>query len=139
VTDPPVAAELRRWTPPWPVSLPAQLAGVRALADQPYYELRWKETAALRAGLVAGLRALGGGAVVTEPPTNFVLLTLPPDAVSAPELVARCRDEGVFIRDLSRLSPAFEGRAVRIAVRSAEENDRIVAAIARHARLDGNA
>jgi len=126
VAAPDVAAELRRWTPPWPVSLPAQIAAVRALADPGYYELRWKETAALRGELATGLAEAGA---VTESVANFVLLTLPPDGPTAPEVVARCRAEDVFLRDLSALSPAFEGRTVRSAVRSPDENGRIMRAV----------
>jgi histidinol-phosphate/aromatic aminotransferase/cobyric acid decarboxylase-like protein/predicted GNAT family N-acyltransferase len=126
VAAPAVAAELRRWTPPWPVSLPAQIAAVRALADPGYYELRWKETAELRGELAAGLAPTG---TVTESVANFVLLALPPDGPTAPEVVARCRAEGVYLRDLSALSPVFEGRTVRAAVRGAAENSRIVHAV----------
>nr|BFE77664.1 hypothetical protein GCM10020093_002650 [Planobispora longispora] len=36
----------------------------------------------------------------------------------------------MFLRDLSPMSPAFEGRTVRIAVRDAAANARIVAAVA---------
>jgi histidinol-phosphate/aromatic aminotransferase/cobyric acid decarboxylase-like protein len=131
VTDPAVAADLRRWTPPWPVSLPAQVAAVRALADPEYYALRWKETAALRGDLAGALRGvLRGFGDVTPSVANFVLLTLPRGGVTAPEtapeLVARCRADGVFVRDLSALSPAFEGRTVRVAVRTPEENARIL-------------
>jgi histidinol-phosphate/aromatic aminotransferase/cobyric acid decarboxylase-like protein len=126
VAAPAVAAELRRWTPPWPVSLPAQIAAVRALADPGYYELRWKETAELRGELAAGLAPTG---TVTESVANFVLLALPPDGPTAPEVVTRCRAEGVYLRDLSALSPVFEGRTVRAAVRGAAENSRIVHAV----------
>jgi hypothetical protein len=34
----------------------------------------------------------------------------------------------VYLRDLSPLSPCYEGRTVRIAVRGTDENARIVAA-----------
>jgi histidinol-phosphate/aromatic aminotransferase/cobyric acid decarboxylase-like protein len=42
--------------------------------------------------------------------------------------VAECRRHGVYLRDLSPLSPRYEGRTVRIAVRDTAENARIVAA-----------
>jgi histidinol-phosphate/aromatic aminotransferase/cobyric acid decarboxylase-like protein len=129
VAGPETAAELRRWTPPWPVSLPAQIAAVRALADQAYYELRWKETGALRGELATALAALAPGPQVSESVANFVLVTLPADGPTAAELVARCRADGVYLRDLSALSPAFEGRTVRSAVRCAGENRRIVDAV----------
>ncbi len=129
VASPETAAELRRWTPPWPVSLPAQIAAVRALADPAYYQLRWKETGTLRGELAADLAELAPGLGVTESVANFVLMSLPAAGPTAPELVARCRAHGVFLRDLSTLSPAFEGRTVRSAVRCAGENRRIVDAV----------
>jgi histidinol-phosphate/aromatic aminotransferase/cobyric acid decarboxylase-like protein len=36
ISNAPTAAALRRWTPPWAVSLPAQLAAVAALRDPAY-------------------------------------------------------------------------------------------------------
>src|SRR5439155_18190815 len=39
---------LRAITPPWVISLPAQVAAVRALRDPGYYAVRYAETAALR-------------------------------------------------------------------------------------------
>jgi histidinol-phosphate/aromatic aminotransferase/cobyric acid decarboxylase-like protein len=106
---------------------------VRALADPAYYELRWKETVVLRAQLADGLRAAMTGCVtggaVTEAVANFVLMTLPAGGLSAAEAVARCRAEGVYLRDVSGLSPAFEGRTVRSAVRGGAENERIAAAV----------
>jgi histidinol-phosphate/aromatic aminotransferase/cobyric acid decarboxylase-like protein len=118
VAGPHLAAELHRWTPPWPVSLPAQIAAVQALADPAYYQLQWKETARLRGELAADLTA--AGFAVAESAANFVLITLPhpqPAAdPSAAELVSRCHDRNVLVRDLSAMSPAFEGRTVRITV-----------------------
>ncbi|RJL26643.1 aminotransferase class I/II-fold pyridoxal phosphate-dependent enzyme [Bailinhaonella thermotolerans] len=125
---PDLAAELRRWTPPWAVSLPAQIAAARALGDPRYYAARWAETGDLRAGLAAGLAS--HGLDVRESVANFVLLTLPPGGPSASALVRECRKRGVYLRDLSALSPAFEGRTVRVAVRDAAANARIVSAVA---------
>src|SRR5205085_4484533 len=51
--------ELRAITPPWVVSLPAQVAAVRALQDPSYYADRYRETAALRQELSLRLTALG--------------------------------------------------------------------------------
>ena len=50
--------ELRAITPPWAVSLPAQVAAVRALADALYYAKRYEETRELRSQLVEGLHSL---------------------------------------------------------------------------------
>src|SRR5207237_7922333 len=45
---PELVAYLRRVTPPWTVSLPAQVAAVAALDEAPYYAARWAETRRLR-------------------------------------------------------------------------------------------
>ncbi|MDV9201951.1 histidinol-phosphate aminotransferase family protein, partial [Streptomyces sp. Wh19] len=42
-------------------------------------------------------------------------------------LLRECRRPHVFMRDLLPMSPAYEGRTVRIAVRDTAENARIVA------------
>ncbi|MFF7776163.1 aminotransferase class I/II-fold pyridoxal phosphate-dependent enzyme [Streptomyces tanashiensis] len=128
VADPDTAGELRRWTPPWPVSLPAQLAAVTALRDPAYYAERWARTAELRRGLATELARLDGFFSVDEGVANFLTVTLPPDGPSATRLVRECRRHDVYLRDLSPMSPAYEGRTVRIAVRDTAENTRIVAA-----------
>ncbi|MFC9970499.1 aminotransferase class I/II-fold pyridoxal phosphate-dependent enzyme [Spirillospora sp. NPDC127200] len=136
LTAPPaIAAELRRWTPPWPVSLPAQIAAVNALRDPAYYAAQWARTAVLRAELAAALAATGEGLHVSESVANFVLLTLPRGGLGAAQLVDRCRRQGVFLRDLSPMSPAFEGRTVRIAVRDAAANARVADAVAEALRV----
>ncbi|MDH6607393.1 histidinol-phosphate/aromatic aminotransferase/cobyric acid decarboxylase-like protein/GNAT superfamily N-acetyltransferase [Streptomyces sp. SAI-208] len=128
VSEPAAAAELRRWTPPWPVGLPAQMAAVAALRDPDHYRDRWLATHVLRGALAADLAAAAPDATIEESVANFLSLTLPPDGPSAARLVDECRRHGVYLRDLSPLSPRYEGRTVRVAVRDTAENARIVAA-----------
>jgi histidinol-phosphate/aromatic aminotransferase/cobyric acid decarboxylase-like protein len=128
VAEPSVAAELRRWTPPWPVSLPAQLAAVAALSDPSYYRDCWQRTHELRSQLAAELAALDDELVVDEAVSNFVTLVLPVGGPSAATFVAECRRHDVYLRDLSPMSSQYEGRTVRIAVKNPDENARIVAA-----------
>lgn len=126
VAEPGTAAELRRWTPPWAVSLPAQLAAVAALRDPGYYAGRLQRTHELRARLAGDLAAVDASVTVEESVANFLTLTLPPGGPGAASLVADVRLHGVYLRDLSPLSPAYEGRTVRVAVRGTGENARIV-------------
>lgn len=128
VAEPATAAQLRRRTPPWPVSLPAQLAAVEALRDPAYYRDCWDRTHALRRQLAADLAGLDEALVVEEAVANFLTVTLPPDGPSAAQLVAECRRHDVYLRDLSPLSSEYRGRTVRIAVKDPAENARIVAA-----------
>ncbi|MFD5098776.1 aminotransferase class I/II-fold pyridoxal phosphate-dependent enzyme [Streptomyces albidochromogenes] len=128
VAEPATAARLRRWTPPWPVSLPAQLAAVAALRDPAYYRDCWLRTHALRRQLATALAALDEAVVVEEGVANFLTVTLPSGGPSAARLVSECRRHDVYLRDLSPLSPEYQGRTVRVAVKDAAENTRIVAA-----------
>jgi histidinol-phosphate/aromatic aminotransferase/cobyric acid decarboxylase-like protein len=126
----PVAADLRRWTPPWAISLPAQLAAVRALADPGYYLDRWAHTRQLRAQLAADLRAVDETVAIDEAVANFVLMTLPRGGPSAAQVVRECWRHDVHVRDLSPMSPAFEGRTIRVAVKDRTDSARIVTAYA---------
>ncbi|MFI1353430.1 aminotransferase class I/II-fold pyridoxal phosphate-dependent enzyme [Streptomyces sp. NPDC020898] len=128
VAEPTTAAQLRRWTPPWPVSLPAQLSAVAALRDPAYYSDRWLRTHALRRQLASDLAGLDGEVVVEESVANFLAVTLPSGGPSAAQVVTECRRHDVYLRDLSPLSPEYQGRTVRIAVKDTAENARIVAA-----------
>lgn len=128
VAEPATVALLRRRTPPWPVSLPAQLAVVAALRERDYYDDCWRRTHVLRRQLAADLGGLDDALEVEEAVANFLTVTLPSGGPSAAQLVNQCRRHDVYLRDLSPLSPEYQGRAVRIAVRDTAENARVVAA-----------
>ncbi|GAA4607814.1 histidinol-phosphate/aromatic aminotransferase/cobyric acid decarboxylase-like protein [Actinoplanes octamycinicus] len=127
VASGPLAADLRRWSPPWPVALPAQLAGIRALQDPGHYQRCWQRTGDLRRTLADGLRSAADVEVV-ESEANFVLVRLAREGMAA-EVRGRCEEHGVFVRDVSPLSPDFRDRYVRVAVKDVTEIRRIVAAV----------
>jgi len=116
--------ELRAITPPWAVSLPAQVAAVRALEDPEYYAARYVETAAIRERLVAQLAGLG--LEIVPGIANFILCHLRPEAPDAGTVVKRCREHGLFLRDACAMGSHLGNRALRIAVKDAETNQRIV-------------
>ena len=120
-----IARELRARTPPWSVSLPGQLAAVIALRQSAYYLARWQETRALRETLATGLHGLG---LETIPGSaNFLLCHLPEDGgMDAVELVRRCRTNGLFLREFSTTSPRLGRYAIRIAVKDAATNARML-------------
>jgi len=123
-----IAAELRRITPPWAVSLPAQVAAVRALADSAYYAARYAQTHALRRELAGELRAMAPWHI-HEGAINCVLCLLTDTMPSAAEIVGRCRDGGVFVRHCATISPSLGERAVRISVKDRATNGRVMAAV----------
>jgi histidinol-phosphate/aromatic aminotransferase/cobyric acid decarboxylase-like protein/N-acyl-L-homoserine lactone synthetase len=107
--------ELRAITPPWVVSLPAQVAAVEALKDPGYYAARYAETAVLRERLATALRALRLD--VVSGIANFILCHVPPVGADAAAVVERCRTRGLFIRDAAQMGMRLGGRALRIAVK----------------------
>jgi histidinol-phosphate/aromatic aminotransferase/cobyric acid decarboxylase-like protein/N-acyl-L-homoserine lactone synthetase len=121
-------AGLRKLTPPWAVSLPGQVAAVAAMKDQAYYAACWAKTHELRAWLAAELRALG--LEVFDGVINSVLCRLP-EGPTAHEVVMRCRQQGVYIRDCGTISPCLAERWVRVAVKDAATNERVITAVRR--------
>ncbi len=120
---------LRAITPPWIVGLPAQLAAVRALDDPDYYLQRYQETHRLRQTLARDLESVGLS--ILPGCANFLLGFLPADGASAAATVARCRSEGVFLRDAGATSRVLGSQALRVAVKTERENQRIVDALRR--------
>ncbi len=118
---------LRAITPPWVVGLPAQVAAVRALQDPAYYAARYQETAGLRESLASGLRELGWE--VLPGVANFLLCHLPEGGPDADTVVRLARAEGVFLRDAVRMGARLGPRAVRIAVKDAAANARLLAVL----------
>lgn len=116
--------QLRAITPPWAVSLPAQVAAVRALQDSQYYLARYQETHELRRQLVEHLRSLN--LEIVPGVANFVLCHLPVDGPDAATMVARCREQNLFLRDASGMGTQLGKHALRIAVKDAETNQRMI-------------
>lgn len=120
--------ELRTITPPWVVSLPAQVAAVKALANHEYYASRHRVTHALREALAVELSRLGLN--VLPGIANFLLCHLPDSGIQADTLVRRCRDRGLFIRDAALMGANLGSRAIRLAVKDADTNARMISILA---------
>ena len=116
---------LRAITPPWSVSLPGQLAAVMALQDAEYYRMRYTETRRLREDLARALSDIVGMDIVPSV-GNYLLCHIPDDGPSAECLLEACRKQGLYLRDAGITSPTLGDRAVRIAVKDAATNRRIV-------------
>jgi histidinol-phosphate/aromatic aminotransferase/cobyric acid decarboxylase-like protein/N-acyl-L-homoserine lactone synthetase len=134
---PALARELRSLTPPWAVSLPAQVAAVAALRDPGYYAERYRETAEMRRGLVLGLQQALPGVEVLEGVANYVLCLLPRRGPDAATLCERCRERGVFLRDAGATSAVLGRHALRVAVKDEANNRRVAETIARAVEPDG--
>jgi histidinol-phosphate/aromatic aminotransferase/cobyric acid decarboxylase-like protein/GNAT superfamily N-acetyltransferase len=120
--------ELRAITPPWVVSLPAQVAAVRALASPDYYAARLAETHALRARLADELARRGFS--VLPGVANFLLCDLPAGGLDAEEVVRACRERGLFLRNAALMGTRLGPRTLRLAVKDAATNARMIAILA---------
>ena len=115
---------LRAITPPWVIGLPAQVAATLALRDEAYYRARYKETDVLREGLAGALAEMGW--VSTPGCANFLLCELPKEGLPAREAVARCQRMNLYLRDASSMGRALSDRTIRMAVKDAETNERMI-------------
>lgn len=125
-----IASDLRRLTPPWVISLPAQVAAVHALHDPAYYAARYAETHQLRDILREMLQHALPTIPLTVPNTNWLLCHLPTDGPTAAEVVAHCRAYNVFLRDTASMGSTLGQHTLRIAVKDAATNRRIVEVLA---------
>jgi histidinol-phosphate/aromatic aminotransferase/cobyric acid decarboxylase-like protein/GNAT superfamily N-acetyltransferase len=116
--------ELRAITPPWVVSLPAQVSAVHALQDPEYYTARYRETAVLREALADRLRSIGWEVIPGI--ANFLLGHLPEHGPTAAAVVQECRTHGLFLRDAGAMGAGLGPRTIRIAVKDSATNTRIL-------------
>ena len=116
--------ELRSINPPWAVSLPAQVAAVRALQDPEYYAARYSETGVLRQKLAGDLSSLGLDVIPGV--ANFLLTHLPESGPAAEEVVQRCQARDLFLRDAAKMGSQMGRHALRVAVKDATTNRRMI-------------
>jgi len=115
-------------TPPWAVSLPAQVAAVKALGDSAYYQERYRETRGLRQQLIRELRGIGIHDIVPGQ-ANFLMFHLEPDQPPVATVLSEARKQGVFLRDVSSMGSELGQRALRLTVKDEKANKHILATI----------
>ena len=119
------AGFLRKFIPPWSVSLPAQLGAIAALSNQEYYAEQYSIVHENRVELNKQLIHLG---FETYPSVaNYILTRLPESiGLSSNQFIILCRQQDVFIRDAENMGVTLDSRYVRLAVKSRIENQRII-------------
>ena len=105
---------------PWSVSVPAQEAGIAVLAETERTEQTRQLIKKERRKLESGLRDLGIEVIPSE--ANFLLMNCPLD------LFSLLKEKQILIRDCSNYKGLGKGW-YRIAVRTAQENDRLLKAV----------
>ena len=118
--DPALLGRMAGTVQPWNVSVPAQAAGIAALGEREYADRSRQYIAAGRAQQIAGLRALGFEVCPSE--ANFILFRGPVG------LDKKLLSQRIAVRNCANFPGLSEGW-YRIAVRTEEENDRLIAAL----------
>jgi threonine-phosphate decarboxylase len=111
---------------PWSVNTPAQIAGVASLAESDYRERTVRYVSTERDALARGLADLPG-LTPFRSVANFLLVEIQ-KGISAVELRSRLMEKRILIRDCSNFN-GLDGRFFRVAVRTSEENRRLLAAL----------
>lgn len=117
----PLLEAMARAGQPWPVSTPAQAAGVAALQEHDYGRQLRILIQTQRPRLAEALAALGCSVVPGE--ANYLLFFCP-----VPELETKLRRRGILIRNCANYMGLCPGW-YRVAVRTGPENQRLVTAL----------
>jgi threonine-phosphate decarboxylase len=121
------ARSLNETLPPWPITTLASCAVASALADHTFAERTRLHNERRRAHVRAGLDALGIHAYPSA--ANFLLLQLSEDISADRFWRHMIVEHHTVLRDCSNYE-GLPSRHVRMAIRTAEENDKLVGAVA---------
>ena len=117
---------LKRITPPWVISLPAQIAATYALKQEDYYIKKYQETHELRDKLELQLKQIGIDEIIPGI-ANFIMFHVSNDKFSASRIVNECKIKKLYLRDLSGMGTSFEDDAIRMAVKDLNTNNKMIA------------
>jgi len=117
--------KLRSISPPWAVSLPAQIAALIAIKEDDYYQQCYEQTHMLREEFTAKLQEIKNLEVL-QSKVNFVLCYLPENGPNAATVVSKCREMGLFLRDVSSMGNNFNKHTLRIAIKDKDTNYRML-------------
>lgn len=110
---------------PWSVNALAQLAGEYVLAQEGFAEKSAAAVSALGKALFESLSCLPG-LTVYQPTVNYLFMES--STATSQELQRKLLSSGLLIRDCSNFR-GLDSRHLRVAVRTAEENARLAAAL----------
>jgi threonine-phosphate decarboxylase len=117
---------MRQALPPWTINTPALQAAIACLQDSDYQQQTRTLIPQLRQDLADGLSSLGFTLFASV--ANYLLVQLPKGRLNAEVLTKRLTREGILIRDCTNFS-ALDDRYIRLAVRTADENRRLLTAL----------
>lgn len=121
---PELAAQLGAAREPWRLSTPAIAAGLACLQANALRAATLDAIPLLRTELASGLEKLG--CTVFPSVANYLLCQLPASAPAAAALAAALRPKGMLVRTCTDFA-GLDGRFLRLAVRRAADNHRLLA------------
>ncbi len=121
-----VAQSLEKVRLPFGISWPAAEAAVKALENLGYYEDIKKEILEERERVSKELRRIDGLEVYPSE-ANFILVGLP-DKPSGDDLGRALMDEGILLRDVSRM-PGLTRNYLRVTIGKRQENNRMLSGL----------
>ena len=116
---------LKQITPPWVISLPAQIASTYALKEEDYYLEKYKETHRLRDNLELELKRIGIDEIIPGI-ANFIMFHVSSDKFSASQIVNECKKKKLYLRDLSGMGSCLKDNAIRMAVKDKKTNKQMI-------------
>jgi histidinol-phosphate/aromatic aminotransferase/cobyric acid decarboxylase-like protein len=119
-TNPGSRRVLASRTPPWAVSLPAQIAACAALSDQTYYDEKYVETIGLRNRLKLGLEDSGYRTI--DSCANWLMF----ETSDAERFCRQMESRSLYVRNIGLTAPSLGNEWIRIAVKDHQTNMRIL-------------
>lgn len=117
--------KLRSISPPWAVSLPSQIAALVALKEDQYYEKCYEQTHLLREEFSKELLKFNSLEVL-QSKANFVLCYLPENGPDAEAVVSKCKEMGLYLRNVFNMGNNFNKHTIRIAIKDKETNQKML-------------
>ncbi len=127
VADRSIVAAVKDLQPSWSVNMIAQAVGEAALNDSEYVKLSREFVSLRRSELQAELESLPGSKIYPGA-ANFLFLRIDRSDLDASELATRTLEDGIAIRVCANFD-GLDSRFFRVAVRTTEENERLVEAL----------
>lgn len=115
---------LKRLTPPWSLSLPAQIVLLEALQDVWHYERCYQLTHQFRSKLSIDLEKLGFKPKFSV--ANFVLVDYPEHLPISKMFLAACAKQNLLMRNVSSMGRALSEHCFRVAVKDETTNKRMI-------------
>ena len=115
-TSPEIRESLALRTPPWAVSLPAQIAACAALRDDAYYRQKYIESISLRNRLRLGLE--DSGYLTVDSCANWLMMQVS----DAQRFCRQMESRNLYVRNIGLTAPSLGNEWIRIAVKDHQTN-----------------